>query len=272
MKKVATVLLILVCAAAGVIRWLDVVNYTDMATGFVTWGSHLWRYALAGGILLLLALASVSIGRRPEALEAQNKAQGLTAILSGLGFAALGGVYLANWQSLSGFQLVLAALYLVTALWMLLLGRTRFTEEFEAPTQSALVGMAGTLSLYLLTIQRFGLAPTGIVRVNYIFSALAALVALLFCTAQLKVAYVPGGKSGRWVWFSGMAAFLFCTCLALPGTVCGYWVGSEGLMALTESIALGFMGLMGAVYAVTAAGPERPQGESAPATWEVPRH
>ena len=33
MKRIATILLLLVCAAAGAVRWLDVMYYTDLATG-----------------------------------------------------------------------------------------------------------------------------------------------------------------------------------------------------------------------------------------------
>lgn len=251
MKRIATILLILVCAAAGAVRWLDVIFYTDMVTGFVTWGSYLWRYALAGGVLLLLWLAGWMIPKTSTALNGHNTAQGLLAVLCGIAFAALGGIYLANLSSLGRFELVLAVLYLVSGVWMLLLGRSRFTPEFEAPTGSALFGIAGTLSLYLLTIKRFGLAPTGIVRVNNTLEALAALAALLFCTAQLKSAYIPGGKSARWIWLSGMWAFLLCTCLALPSAVWGWYQGQSDLCALTEGICLALVGLMGAVYALT---------------------
>ena len=199
MKRIATILLLLVCAAAGAVRWLDVMYYTDLATGFVTWGSYLWRYALAGGVLVLLWLAGWMIPKTSTALKGQSTAQGMLALLCGVGFAALGGVYLAAFDEMGRFELALAVLYLVSGVWMLLLGRSRFTPEFEAPTGSALFGVAGTLALYLLTIKRFGLAPTGIARVNTTLEALAALVALLFCTAQLKSAYIPGGKSARWI-------------------------------------------------------------------------
>lgn len=254
MKRIATILLLLVCAAAGAVRWLDVIFYTDMTTGFVTWGSYAWRYALAGGVLVLLWLASWIIPRASTALKGHSGAQGLAAVLCGVGFAALGGVYLAQFQRLGRFELALAVLYLVSGVWMLLLGRSRFTLEFEAPTGSALFGIAGTLSLYLLTIKRFGLAPTGIVRVSNTLEALAALAALLFCTAQLKSAYIPGGKSARWIWLSGMAAFLLCSCLALPSAVWAWMQGQSELRSVVEGVCLALVGLMGAVYALTVSG------------------
>lgn len=257
MKRIATILLLLVCAAAGAVRWLDVMYYTDLATGFVTWGSYLWRYALAGGVLVLLWLASWMIPKTSDALKGQSTAQGLLALLCGVGFAALGGVYLAAFDEMGRFELALAVLYLVSGVWMLLLGRSRFTPEFEAPTGSAVFGVAGTLALYLLTIKRFGLAPTGIVRVNNTLEALAALVALLFCTAQLKSAYIPGSKSARWIWLCGMAAFLLCTCLALPSAVWTWLQGQSELRGMVEGVCLALVGLMGAVYALTVSAEEK---------------
>ena len=51
MKRFAAFLLLLVSALAGAARWLDVVNYTDLDTGFVTWGPTWARYAIAGASL-----------------------------------------------------------------------------------------------------------------------------------------------------------------------------------------------------------------------------
>ena len=45
MKRFAAFLLLLVSALAGAARWLDVVNYTDLDTGFVTWGPAWARWA-----------------------------------------------------------------------------------------------------------------------------------------------------------------------------------------------------------------------------------
>ena len=179
--------------------------------------------------------------------------------LTGFGFAALGGTKLAGWAGLDAFGKAGAALYLVSAVWMLLLGRSRFTPEFEAPTRSALMGVAGTLSLYLLTISRFGLAPTGMARVDANFAALAALAALLFTAAQAKVAYVPGGRSGGWVFFTGSAAFLLCTCLAFPGALARFMVGAVGAADLAEAGALALVGLCGAAYAFGSVGEAAPE-------------
>ena len=51
MKRFATSLLALVCLAAGGARWLDLVNCTDLATGFSTYGSYWVRYAVVGAVI-----------------------------------------------------------------------------------------------------------------------------------------------------------------------------------------------------------------------------
>ena len=94
-------------------------------------------------------------------------------------------------------------------------------------------------------------------------AALAALAALLFCTAQTKVAYVPGGRSGGWVFFTGSAAFLLCTCLAFPGTLARFMVGLAGAADLAEAAALALVGVCGAVYAFGSVGEPAPEENAA---------
>ena len=175
--------------------------------------------------------------------------------MCGFGFAALAGVQIGGWAALGWVERILAVLYLVSALWMLLLGRSRFTEEFEAPTGSAVFGVAGTLSLYLLTIQRFCLVPTGIVRVGYTPGSAGGAGSLFVLHGAGQGGLIPGGKSGGWVFFTGMAAFLLCTCLALPGVVCEYLVGQAALAELIQAACIGLVGLSGLAYAFTAVGP-----------------
>ena len=119
MKRFATSLLALVCLAAGGARWLDLVNCTDLATGFSTYGSYWVRYAVVGAVLLLAALASFLAPGRPAALGGHNALQGILAFLCGFGFAALAGVQIGGWAALGWVERTLAVLYLVSALGML---------------------------------------------------------------------------------------------------------------------------------------------------------
>lgn len=247
MKRLIVALCTLICLAAGAARWVDLVNFTDLDTGFFTVGSHHLRYGVLAAVLVVLALCSLAAPKTSKSLEGCCPAQGWLALVSGVLFAALGGLELVNGMG-DRLQMLLGVLCLATGVWLLLLGRSRFTPEFEAPTANALWGIAGTLSLLLFTIQRFGLAPTGVARIEPNIQGMAALLCLLFCTAQLRLAYVPDGKSAKTTWFLGMSSFLFAACLALPGRVCAFMVGQGDFLSLLEAVALAAVGCMGLVY------------------------
>lgn len=270
MKRFATVLTALVCAGAGVAHWLDLANYTDLSTGFITYGPYWIRYALLGLLLLLVGLASLLVPRQCEVHTGSEPVQGMLCLPVGIGFAVLGGMRLnlligafrgtVQMQAkATGLDNVLTVLFFVSALWFLLLGLSRLSSRSETPTYNAIVGIAGTLSLYLLTIQRFCLTPTGIARVESILNALAALAVLLFTVAQAKNAYLYSQRGGAWLFFTGMTAFLLATCLAMPGTVAQYLIGEAERIELIESIVLGLCGLCGLAAAFAAA--NRPTAE-----------
>ena len=258
MKRFATAMLMLVCAAAGGAHWLDLVNYTDLTTGFVNFGAYWLRYAVLAGVLVLIGLASLMITHWSEGLSGCTPVQGLLDFSIGIAFAGLAGLRLYTWQQASGVDKALTILYFVSAVWFFMLGRSKLSFTSQTPSRNALLGIAGTLSLYLLTVQRFCFNPTGIVRVSNTMGALAALAALLFCTVQMKTSYLSGQKGSRWLYFTGMTAFLLCSCIALPGAICGYMVGKVEMSALLEASALGMIGLCGLATAFGAAGGPMP--------------
>lgn len=263
MKRFATCLILLTAVMAGAAHWLDLVNFTDLATGFATAGPLWARYAVGGAVALLGAAGSLLAARRPAGLWRRSFAQGLAGLGCGLAFAALGGggMIAAAGQGVSG--LLQQLLYLVTALWFVLLGAARLSARPGLPTGSAAWGVAGTASLYLLTVVRFIFKPSGIVRVAPTLEVFSALAALLFATVLLKAAYLPGASCGRLLSLTGCWAFLLCTCLELPQTVCYYMVGQADRERLLLSVCLALLGLLGAASALCAAGEEAPGPEAA---------
>ena len=250
MKRAATCLVLLAAIAAGAAHWLDLVNFTDLATGFSSYGPLWARYAVAGAVAALCALASLLAARRPVGLWQRSIAQGLVSLLCAAGFAVLGGI--GDHQGL----------WLFTALWMLLLAVARLSARSGLPSSSAVWGVAGTVSLYLLTVVRFIFKPSGIVRVAPTIQVFSALAALLFSTALLKSAYLPRANCGRWLSLTGSLAFFLCTCLELPQTLCLYLVSAADRDELLLSGCLGLLGLLGAVCALIAAGPCAPEPEA----------
>lgn len=254
MKRFACFVLVLVCVATGTAYCIDLSKNIDLATSFVLYGAHWMRYAVAGVVLALLLLASFLAPKHPAAFARRSMLQGFAALLCGLGFAAAGGVALLHIAVPIHLQHIITVGYLVTACWMILLGISRFAQTLEAPTQSAVFGILGNASLFLLCIDRTCTNPTSLVRISNNLYGFAALAALIFCAAQLKIAYVPGGKSGRWVFFTGMASFLLCSCLAAPDALYRYWRNNITFADLMPHIALGLVGLCGLVWACGAVG------------------
>lgn len=262
MKRAATCLVLLAAIAAGAAHWLDLVNFTDLATGFSSYGPLWARYAVAGAVAALCALASLLAARRPVGLWQRSIAQGLVSLLCAAGFAVLGGIGLLRAVQQDLTALIQQVLWLFTALWMLLLAVARLSARSGLPSSSAVWGVAGTVSLYLLTVVRFIFKPSGIVRVAPTIQVFSALAALLFSTALLKSAYLPRANCGRWLSLTGSLAFFLCTCLELPQTLCLYLVSAADRDELLLSGCLGLLGLLGAVCALIAAGPCAPEPEA----------
>ena len=54
-----------------------------------------------------------------------------------------------------------------------------------------------------------------------------------------------------------MAAFLLCTCLALPSAMWAWMQGQSELRNMIEGLCLALVGLMGAAYALSVSAEER---------------
>lgn len=253
MKRFATAMLMLVCITAGVANWLDLVNYTDFNTGFVTYGSYWLRYALLGMVLLLAVLASFMVPSKARPAAGCAPVQGLLFLVLGVLMAYLSGLRLFEFSRSTRLGQILTVLYLLSGIWFLLLGRSRLSSKNETPTRSSFPAVLGTLSLALLTIQRFCLAPTGVVRVGVTFSSLAALAGLLYAVAQAKEVFLRRETGGWWVYFTGMVSFLLGTCMALPTAVGYYMLDKIQKPVLMEAAALGVLGLCGLATAFSAA-------------------
>ena len=150
-------------------------------------------------------------------------------------------------------------LYLLTALWLLLLGISRVAGSTVAPSGSAWTGILGTFAFYLLTVRRFCFNPSGIVRIVPTVQVFSALSALVLLQGAVKAFYLPHLPVGRGLFFRGYLAFFFCTCLEAPQAVCLYLGGQYTLAQLAEGLALGVIGLIGLRCAALTVGDEQPE-------------
>lgn len=262
MKRLAAGISLLVPVAAGAVRWLDLVNFCDLTTGFVTLGPVWARYLCMALVLSLGVLASFLAARRPSGLVRRSMSLGLLCLLAGGAFAALAGVQLAallGGREADVLETAQTVLYPLTALWLLLLGISRVAGSTVAPSGSAWTGILGTFAFYLLTVRRFCFNPSGIVRIVPTVQVFSALSALVLLQGAVKAFYLPHLPVGRGLFFRGYLAFFFCTCLEAPQAVCLYLGGQYTLAQLAEGLALGVIGLIGLRCAALTVGDEQPE-------------
>lgn len=262
MKRLTAGISLLVPVAAGAVRWLDLVNFCDLTTGFVLLGPVWARYLCMAMVLSLGVLASFLAARRPSGLVRRSMSLGLLCLLAGGAFAALAGVQLAallGGAEADVLETAQTVLYLLTALWLLLLGISRVAGSTVAPSGSAWTGILGTFAFYLLTVRRFCFNPSGIVRIVPTVQVFSALSALVLLQGAVKAFYLPHLPVGRGLFFRGYLAFFFCTCLEAPQAVCLYLGGQYTLAQLAEGLALGVIGLIGLRCAALTVGDEQPE-------------
>ena len=267
MKRLTAGISLLVPVAAGAVRWLDLVNFCDLTTGFVLLGPVWARYLCMAMVLSLGVLASFLAARRPSGLVRRSMSLGLLCLLAGGAFAALAGVQLAallGGAEADVLETAQTVLYLLTALWLLLLGISRVAGSTVAPSGSAWTGILGTFAFYLLTVRRFCFNPSGIVRIVPTVQVFSALSALVLLQGAVKAFYLPHLPIGRGLFFRGYLAFFFCTCLEAPQAVCLYLGGQYTLAQLAEGLAIGVIGLIGLRCAALTVGEEQPEQQEQP--------
>ena len=267
MKRLTAGISLLVPVAAGAVRWLDLVNFCDLTTGFVLLGPVWARYLCMAMVLSLGVLASFLAARRPSGLVRRSMSLGLLCLLAGGAFAALAGVQLAallGGAEADVLETAQTVLYLLTALWLLLLGISRVAGSTVAPSGSAWTGILGTFAFYLLTVRRFCFNPSGIVRIVPTVQVFSALSALVLLQGAVKAFYLPHLPVGRGLFFRGYLAFFFCTCLEAPQAVCLYLGGQYTLAQLAEGLALGVIGLIGLRCAALTVGEEQSEQQERP--------
>ena len=267
MKRLTAGISLLVPVAAGTVRWLDLVNFCDLTTGFVLLGPVWARYLCMAMVLSLGVLASFLAAQRPSGLVRRSMSLGLLCLLAGGAFAALAGVQLAallGGAEADVLETAQTVLYLLTALWLLLLGISRVAGSTVAPSGSAWTGILGTFAFYLLTVRRFCFNPSGIVRIVPTVQVFSALSALVLLQGAVKAFYLPHLPIGRGLFFRGYLAFFFCTCLEAPQAVCLYLGGQYTLAQLAEGLALGVIGLIGLRCAALTVGKEQSEQQEQP--------
>lgn len=260
MKRISAFFPLFLCIAAGAARWLDLINFTDLTTGFPAEGSYLIRYILLAVMLLILFFFSLTVPQVPHALTQGCNFAAFLMIFSGASFAILGGLTFRNasfflYARYEMLNLLMGALYLVTALWLILAGLSRVGRTAREPSGNILLGIAGSVSFLLLTFREGLTEAANIQRIPVVWSALGALTALWFSVRMIRACYLPDTEVGRGLYLSGYSCFLLNTCLLLPQEWCLWLAGNATVTvtSLAKAITFGVFGLTALCFAILTA-------------------
>ena len=279
MKRIYCTSALILSLLLGAARAVDLIWNTDAETGFLRSGSILPRYLLMLLCVLLILLAARCIplgqpcGVRPKSAAWMQKSNflliplafcselyGLLFLLNRFfGLPIQGTASRHAMDNLTLYYLrqfadgARAALFVVFGAWCLLL----FFENLTRMPCGRWMLTLGTLSstvFYLQTVLRFIERPSSLYRIIPAVDILAALTALLFVTALLRALYLPDSPhAARVLCRSGLLAFFFCTCLALPQTLWQYAMQTETIVSFILAAGFGCLGLVGAACACSAA-------------------
>ncbi len=236
----------------GALFFADLVWNTDAATGFLIHGAIGWRYAL---LLLGVLLSALPILYKRQSFAAKPlDAQSVLIGFLVLGIASVCGVVAQIFAAFQGKAGLLALLK--SALLLLLAVYCAYRLLLAEKADSGLnFGVMASLFLYFLTVERFLSNASSLYRFAPIESILAALGALLFFTVLLKTMhYPPERRPYGQLMALGQLAFFLCTCIELPRTIYRFLSGSAALPAVSESLVLAAVGILGlcAAYAKAA--------------------
>lgn len=258
-RKLPTILILLVMALLGAMRWIDLSYYTNPATGFVPRGTEWVRY-----VALLLPLVMALLGLRTVGPRGIAVLRMKNPVLAGLfGAAGIGGIgygaarLVVSIMNTTVFGILLGILFLWFGVWMCLCAVQLFTQGSTAPTKSALPGVLAALPFCALAVYRVMVNPSSLYRVGAVVSAFSALCAMLWFGMLLRSFYIAmPQRRMRWMYFLGVFCFLFSTCLELVQSVHGFLFTGLAGISLAESVVMGLLGAVAGGVSVSVSGQE----------------
>lgn len=268
MKKTACAALLLGSVFLGGWFAADLFRNTSPQTMLIQSGSTALRYILPFFLSAVCVLAGRMI-RPNEALKESAVSRAAAAALS-VASASCGfhmmiqlwedrepdyGQHRMNLVHITGMRFVLglcAVLLVVYAVWNVFFlcetGVQGHSMRLMVP------GMAGSAAFFIYVFFIAFAQPVSVYRIGPTMEILSALSALLFTVALLRAAYRPDYSTAlRSLFRSGCCAFLFCTCIGAPYAVWKFANGVETAVTPPFSLVLGLIGVLGAVYAWSAA-------------------
>ena len=200
----------------GVLRGIDLVFFTNSATGLCMVGSVWLRYAL----LVVAVLVAVVAGRKAKpdvtALHGHSQAAGYASGFAAACFVLTGVTRLLF--ALDGVgAIVRALLELFCWVWLSLLARNWLRKgPWHRPTRSLYPAVAGSIIFYWCVLSRFMENSSSWHRVAPTAAVWQALAALVFLSLLIRALYLPESANGKNFVASAMTAFALCFCWEVP--------------------------------------------------------
>ncbi len=276
MKKSFCSALLIASVLLGALRFADLLLFTELNTGFVTFGSVWLRYAVLFGFVAVLIFApsadkkapayAVSLPAQPVfaaaavpafvagALAQWYAIQEFNAPTTAMGKAAqqqAAQTHSLDMMTLSffGLRMVLGISLWVLGVWLVLLYLRKTPLKPETSVVRT-IGFWGSAGFYALVILRYAENPASVHRILHILPIFSALAALLFITKMIGLFCVECTPAyARGTAAAGIFAFLMCTCIELPQAVWQTVHGQISLLNITLALLLGLIGISGAALA-----------------------
>lgn len=254
MRKKCAVITLCICAAIGVLHIADLVLYTDLITGFNTYGSVAIRYivlfvgALICALPLLYKKGSI---HTPPIGKAHCVCLAACGIVSEIyGFF---NVLKFTFSGSGALAFARGALFVVFGVFCFIAALRIKTSNYSGQAVM-FIGVIGSLSLYLLTIERFIGRASSLYRFAPTLGVLSALAALAFSTQLIKMVCLDEEhRNYNMLATTGQISFLLCTCMELPHSIYLFAMGLAPLNDVMLCLLLGILGLIGALYAISVA-------------------
>ncbi len=241
-KRFTAAVAALLCAAVGILRWVDLAGNTDPATGFLLSGQVPIRYLLLALPVLAILLAALTI---PADVRHRIPAGAMVPAFCGMLFSGIIGVGLFALGHSTPIQLAAGLLLALGCLWF----AGYVLDPARPPLAAGLLGTAGWL---LITLSLFSSKVASIHHTLKALELLCTLAMLLQMVGLLRTVYLnePKGAS-RTAYIRGMLGFYCGLCLLLPQEV---WQWQNGLSVgcmqgkCIAAAALGITGLVTALH------------------------
>lgn len=255
-QKNTNQLRILAAAAAGVwlvVRLVDLLLWTDTATGFVTLGAAGVRYAALAVLAVLCLAAGYTV---PDGKPSVRRgAKGIAFLMTGSGvLLTLSGLLsLPAVMSPNGgvIELLNSLMPMLSGVWMMVFGLR--AEALPLPDEDLpgaywvtvpFVGFGWQL------LHWFVINPSAVQRVYHTVWVLAYAVALVFLVALAKLFVMPDLTRTRGLVTAGLLAFLLLSASLLPQVVVAFLDGNATLPQLMQGLGMGGFGACGLVCAL----------------------